>query len=54
MKTALIIGCLVLFGVYGMVLGSEMRRGDIYKTCTTTGELYLKTEAFYCVPVIRE
>jgi len=54
MKTALIIIWLICFFGYAMWLGSTMRRDDIYKTCTTTGELWLHGEAFFCVPVVRE
>jgi hypothetical protein len=55
MKGILIItayGLLCLF--LGIGAGGLVAKKEIYKTCTTTGELWLHGEAFYCVPVIRE
>jgi hypothetical protein len=40
--------------ILGLISGVHFERQEIYDICTTTGELWINSEAFYCVPVIRE
>ena len=51
LASSILLASGIAMAIYAGVI---IERQEIYDICTTTGELWINEEAFYCVPVVRE